>query len=48
MKGKQQHWNRPAGAAAVLQVRAAWWREEGRLERYVAERPGSSYRRRAG
>ncbi len=47
VKGKQKFWNRPAGAEAVLQVRAALWSEEGRLERYFAERPGSPYRRRA-
>jgi hypothetical protein len=46
VKGKQKHGNRPAGAEAVLQVRAALLSEEGRLERYFAERPGSPYRRR--
>jgi hypothetical protein len=29
-------------------VRAAHLSEDGRLERYFAERPGSPYRRRAG
>ena len=48
VKGKQKHWNRPAGAEAVLQVRAALLSEDGRLERFFAERPGSPYRRRAG
>jgi hypothetical protein len=47
VKGKQKHWNRPAGAEAILQVRAALLSEDGRLERYFAERPGSPYRRRA-
>jgi hypothetical protein len=47
VKGKQKFWNRPAGAEAVLQVRAALLSEDGRLERYFAERPGSPYRRRA-
>jgi hypothetical protein len=46
VKGKQKFWNRPAGAEAVLQVRAALLSEDGRLERYFAERPGSPYRRR--
>jgi len=48
VKGKQKFWNRPAGAEAVLQVRAAFLSEDGRLERYFAERPGSPYRRRTG
>jgi hypothetical protein len=47
VKGKQKHWNRPAGAEAILQVRAAYLSEDGRLERYFAERPGQPYRRRA-
>jgi hypothetical protein len=47
VKGKQKFWNRPAGAEAVLQVRAALLSEDGRLQRYFAERPGSPYRRRA-
>ena len=47
VKGKQKFWNRPGGAAAVPQVRAALLREDGRRERYFAERPGSPSRRRA-
>jgi hypothetical protein len=47
VKGRQKFWNRPGGAEAVLQVRAALLSEDGRLERYFAERPGSPYRRRA-
>ena len=47
VKGKQKHWNRPEGAEAILQVRAAYLSQDGRLERYFAERPGSLYRRRA-
>ena len=47
VKGKQKFWNRPAGAEAMLQVRAAFLSEDGRLDRYFAERPGSPYRRRA-
>ena len=46
VKGKQKFWNRPAGAEAVLQVRAALLSEDGRLQRYFAQRPGSPYRRR--
>jgi hypothetical protein len=47
VKGKQKFWNRPEGAGAILQVGAALLSEDGRLERYFAERPGSPYRRRA-
>lgn len=47
VKGKQKFWNRPEGAEAVLQVRAALLSEDGRLERYFAGRSGSPYRRRA-
>jgi hypothetical protein len=47
VKGKQKFWNRPGGAEAMLQVRAALLSEDGRLGRYFAERPGSPYRRRA-
>jgi hypothetical protein len=45
VKGKQKFWNRPSGAEAVLQVRAALLSEDGRLERYFAKRPGNPYRR---
>jgi hypothetical protein len=49
VKGRDKYWNRSAGAEAILQVRAAVLSEDGRLERYFAERPGSPYRRqRAG
>ncbi len=47
VKGRQKFWNRPAGAEAILQVRAALLSDDGRLERYFAQRPGSPYRRRA-
>jgi hypothetical protein len=47
VKGKQKFWNRPGGAEAMLQVRAALLSEDGRLDRYFAQRPGSPYRRRA-
>jgi hypothetical protein len=47
VKGKQKFWNRPGGAEAMLQVRAALLSEDGRWERYFAERPGSPYFRRA-
>jgi hypothetical protein len=47
VKGRQKFWNRPAGAEAILQVRAALLSDDGRLDRYFARRPGSPYRRRA-
>jgi hypothetical protein len=47
VKSRQHYWNRPAGAEAILQLRAAVLSEDGRLERYFAQRPGSPYRRRA-
>lgn len=47
VKSRQKYWNRPSGAEAILQLRAAVLSEDGRLERYFAERPGSPYRRHA-
>jgi hypothetical protein len=47
MKSRKKFWNRPSGAEAMLQLRAALLSEDGRLERYFAERPGSPYRRKA-
>jgi hypothetical protein len=47
VKSRQKYWNRPEGAEAILQLRAAVLSEDGRLDRYFAERPGSPYRRRA-
>ena len=46
VKSKQKYWNRPEGAEAILQVRAAYLSEDGRLQRYFAQRPGNPYRRR--
>jgi hypothetical protein len=47
VKSRKQFWNRPVGAVAMLQLRAALLIEDGRLERYFAERLGSPYRRKA-
>jgi hypothetical protein len=47
VKGRQKFWNRPAGAEAILQVRAALLSDDDRLGRYFDERPGRPYRRRA-
>jgi hypothetical protein len=46
VKGPEKFWNRPAGAEAILQVRAAVLSEDARLARHFAQRPGSPYRRR--
>jgi hypothetical protein len=46
VKSKQKYWDRGAGAEAILQLRAALLSEDGRLDRYLGERPGSPYRRR--
>ena len=45
VKGRSKFWNRPSGAEAILQVRAALLSEDGRLERYFANRLGRPYRR---
>ena len=47
VKGRSKFWNRPEGAEAILQVRAALLSEDGRLERYFAQRPGRASRRHA-
>jgi hypothetical protein len=47
VKGRDKYWNRPAGAEAILQVRAAVLSEDDRLAHYFAERQVSPYRRRA-
>ena len=46
VKSKQKYWNRGTAAEAMLQLRAALLSEDGRLDRYLKERPGSPYRRR--
>lgn len=46
VKGREKFWNRPEGAEAILQVRAALLSEDDRLAGYFAQRPGSPYRRR--
>lgn len=46
VKGKQKHWNRPGGAESILQLRAAFLSEDGRLSRYFANRPGYPFRKR--
>ena len=46
VKGCDKYWNRPEGAEAILQLRAAVLSEDDRLERFFAQRPGCPYRRR--
>jgi hypothetical protein len=46
VKSRQMYWNRPGGAEAILQLRAAVLSEDDRLERHFAQRPGNPYRRR--
>ena len=45
VKGTEKFWNDPAGAEAILQVRAAWLSQDDRLLRYLANRAGKLYRR---
>lgn len=45
VKGKDKYWDRPEGAEAILQVRAAVLSQDGRLAKHFAARPGNPYRR---
>lgn len=45
VKGTEKFWNRPSGAEAILQVRAALLSEDDRLSQWIANRPISPYRR---
>lgn len=45
VKGTEMFWNDPAGAEAILQIRAAALSEDDRLARYLATRPGSPFTR---
>jgi hypothetical protein len=47
VKSKQKHWNRPAGAESILQLRAAVLSQDDRLTRFFAQRPGCPFRKRA-
>jgi len=47
VKGRSKFWNRPSGVEGILQVRAALLSEDGRLERFFANRPGHAFRRKA-
>jgi len=46
VKGTEMFWDDPAGAEAILQVRAAALSDDDRLGRYLARRPGQVFVRR--
>lgn len=46
VKSKQKHWNRPAEAESILQLRAAVLSQDDRLHRFFAQRPGCPFRKR--
>jgi len=46
VKGTEMFWNNPAGAEAILQIRAAALSEDDRLKRHLQSRPGSPFTRR--
>lgn len=46
VKGTEMFWNNPAGAEAILQIRAAALSDDGRLARFLARRPGRPALRR--
>jgi hypothetical protein len=47
IKGTEMFWNNPAGAEAILQIRAASLSDDDRLIRFLTHRPGQSTLRRA-
>ena len=47
VKGTEKFWNRPAGAEAILQVRAALLSDGDQLTRLIHTRPGQLHYRRA-
>lgn len=46
VKGTEMFWLQPAGAEAILQIRAASLSEDGRLQDYLNRRPGHPFTRR--
>jgi hypothetical protein len=46
VKGSEMFWNDPAGAEAILQVRAAALSDDERLIRHLRQRPGGPFTRR--
>ena len=47
VKGAEKFWDNPAGAEAILQVRAALLSDDDRLADHIANRPGTPFRRSA-
>lgn len=47
VKGTEKFWNRPNGADAILQVRAAVLDDNDRLTQWILARPGSPHHRRS-
>jgi hypothetical protein len=47
VKGTEMFWNDPAGAEAILQLRAAALCDDGRLKTYLRTHPGCPYVRRS-
>jgi len=47
VKGTEKFWDNPEGAEAILQIRAALLSDDDRLPDYIANRPGSPFRRYA-
>jgi hypothetical protein len=45
VKGTEKFWNRPDGAEAILQVRAAVLDDNDRLTDWILNRPGSPHHR---
>ena len=46
VKGTEMFWNNPAGAEAILQIRAAALCDDDRLVRLLTNRPGQATLRR--
>jgi hypothetical protein len=46
VKGTEMFWDDPDGAEAILRLRAASLSDDGRLDRYLANRPGRPFVRR--
>lgn len=46
VKGTEMFWNNPAGAEAILQIRAAALSEDDRLKTHLQNRPGHPFTRR--
>lgn len=47
VKGTEMFWDDPHGAEAILRLRAAALSDDGRLDRYLTNRPGHPFVRRA-